>query len=134
MKGKSQVTITREEIQEYLLEVKEAVKANRYKIAMNQNRQDNIDLFIDYVLDETGAKDILLSLEVEDFSEIRKNSKKGYEHENLYIFGKDVRLLERFGNAKRLVSLYIKFNKLENRYVIVISFHKQKAPITYYFK
>lgn len=126
--------ITQDEIQEYLSEVKAAVKANRYTIAMNQNRQDNRDLFIDYVLDEAGARDILLSLEVEDFSEIIQNEKQGYEHEMLYIFGKDVRLLERFGSAKRLVSLYIKFNKLENRYVIVISFHKQRFPLTYYFR
>lgn len=126
--------ITRDEIREYLSEVKEAVKANRYTIARNNNRQDNIDLFIDYVIDEADVRDILLSLEVGDFSERRKNDKKGYEHETLYIFGKDVRLLERFGSAKRLISLYIKFNKLENRYVIVVSFHEQKYPLTYYFR
>lgn len=126
--------ITQDEIREYLSEVKAAVKANRYTIAINHNRQENRDLFIDYVLDEVGARDILLSLKVEDFSEIRQNEKEGYEHETLYIFGKDVRLLERFGNTKRLVSLYIKFNRLENRYVIVVSFHEQKFPLTYYFR
>ena len=30
--------------------------------------------------------------------------------------------------------LYIKFNKLENCFVIVISFHEQKYPLTYYFR
>ena len=52
----------------------------------------------------------------------------GYEHENLYVFGKDVTLLERNGTEE------IKFNMLENCFVIVISFHEQKHPPTYYFR
>ena len=80
------------------------------------------------------AKDILLGLTATDFSEILQNEHKGYEHERLYVFGKDVELLERTGNACRIVSLYIKFNKLENCYVIVVSLHEQKYPIKYYFK
>lgn len=42
--------------------------------------------------------------------------------------------IERFGNSDKLVSLYIKFNKLENCYVIVVSLHEQKYPLKYYFK
>ena len=79
-------------------------------------------------------KQIILSLTAMDFSEILQNEHKGYEHEMLYVFGKDVRLLERNGSEEKTVSLYIKFNKLENRFVIVISFHEQKYPLTYYFK
>ena len=52
----------------------------------------------------------------------------------MYVFGKDVNLLERNGTEEKTVSLYIKFNKLENCFVIVISFHEQKYPLTYYFK
>ena len=128
------MNVTRTEIEEYLLEVKDAVRGNRYQIERNKNRQDNIDLFTDYVLDEVGAKMILLDLEVDDFSEVRQNDHIGYEHEKLYIFGKDVKLVERFGSSIKTVSLYIKFNKLENRYVIVISFHEQKYPLSYYFR
>ena len=69
-----------------------------------------------------------------DFSEILQNEHKGYEHERLYVFGKDVTLLERTGTEERAVSLYIKFNKLESSFVIVISFHEQKYPLTYFFK
>lgn len=69
-----------------------------------------------------------------DFSEVRHNEHRGFEHELLYIFGKDVKLVERFGNSDKLVSLYIKFNKLENCYVIVVSLHEQKYPLKYYFK
>ena len=32
------------------------------------------------------------------------------------------------------MSLYIKFNKLDHCYVIVVSLHEQNYPIKYYFK
>lgn len=115
------VTIT--DIDKYLEEVKAAINAGRYRVEMNDNRQDNQDLFFDYIISEEERKRILLSLEATDFSEIRHNTHKGYEHERLYVFGKDVKLLRRFSSGEERVSLYIKFNKLESRYVIVISFH-----------
>ncbi|SEF85631.1 hypothetical protein SAMN04487934_10475 [Eubacterium ruminantium] len=126
--------ITQEEIEEYLSDVKKAVSEDRYRLDRNSRRQDNIDLFINYVIDESKAKDIILSLEVMDFSEIVQNEHVGFEHEMLYIFGKDVLLLERTGTEEVTVSLYIKFNKLENNYVIVISFHEQHYPLNYYFR
>lgn len=128
------LSIDKKEIEQYLTEVKEAVESDRYRIDRNSRRQDNIDLFLDYVIDEAKAKEILLSLTVLDFSEILQNEHRGFEHEQLYVFGKDVILLERNGTEEKTVSLYIKFNKLENCFVIVISFHKQKYPLTYYFR
>lgn len=128
------LNITFDEIKLYLSSIKDAVQNDRYRIDRNNRRQDNQELFLDYVIDEAKAKEILLSLEVTDFSEKRNNEHKGFEHEVLYIFGKDVKLLERFGSEERTVSLYIKFNKLENCFVIVISFHEQKYPMKYYFK
>lgn len=89
---------------------------------------------MDYVIDETMAKNILLGLTATDFSEVLQNEHKGYEYEQLYVFGKDVELLERMGNENKIVSLYIKFNKTDKCYVIVVSFHEQKYPIKYYFK
>lgn len=123
------MNVTIEDVEMYLEDVKEAINAGRYRIAMNENWQDNRDLFVDYVISEEQRKQILLSLEAADFSEIRHNTHKGYEHELLYVFGKDVKLLNRFGSEEEQVSLYIKFNKLESLYVIVISFHKQKYPL-----
>lgn len=122
------------DIEAYLSQVKAAVRNNRYRISVNAKRQDNIELFLNYVLDEAKAKEILLSLMPVDFSEILHNEHKGFEHELLYVFGKDVSLLERHGSEEKIVSLYIKFNKLDNCFVIVISFHEQKHPLTYYFK
>ena len=48
--------------------------------------------------------------------------------------GKNVNLIGRFSGVEKVIGLYIKFNKLENKYVIVVSFHEQKHPLTYYFK
>lgn len=128
------LNITKKDIDIYLGEVKAAIRQNRYRIEMNSRRQDNLELFFTYILDEAMTKDILLNLTVNDFSEVLQNDHKGYEHELLYVFGKDLRLLERLGNSSKLVSLYIKFNKLDNAYVIVVSLHEQKYPIKYYFK
>ena len=124
----------KEDIEQYLSEVKKAITDDRYRLERNSRRQDNIDLFLNYVIDEAKAKEILLSLTAMDFSAILQNEHKGYEHEKLYVFGKDVILLERNGTEEKNVSLYIKFNKLENCFVVVISFHEQKYPLTYYFK
>lgn len=126
--------IRRNDIEVYLKEVKCAVEQNRYRIELNSNRQDNLNLFFNYVINKEGVKDILLDLTVTDFSEVRQNTHKGYEHEKLYIFGKDVELLEKIGNRSKKVCLYIKLNKLEHNYVIVISIHEQRYPLTYCFK
>ena len=122
------------DIEKYLANVKEAVENDRYRLDRNARRQDNIDLFLDYVVDESKAKQIILSLTAMDFSMVLQNEHKGYEHEKLYVFGKDVTLLERNGSEEKIVPLYIKFNMLDKCFVIVISFHEQKFPITYYFR
>ncbi len=128
------MNVEKKDIEQYHSEVKEAVENDRYRLDRNARRQDNINLFLDYVIDEAKAKEIILGLAVMDFSEILQNEHKGYEHERLYVFGKDVVLWERNGTEEKTVALYIKFNKLENSFVIVISFHEQKYPLTYYFK
>lgn len=45
-----------------------------------------------------------MGLTVIDFSDILQNEHKGFEHERLYVFGKDVTLLER--RRENSVSLY----------------------------
>ena len=64
------MTINKSDIEQYLFEVKEAVQNNRYRIDRNRKRIDNINLFIDYVIDEDKAKEIILDLNVMDFSDI----------------------------------------------------------------
>jgi hypothetical protein len=134
MYWRNTLKVTVNDIEEYLIDVKTAVNADRYRIELNEKRQDNRDLFAEYVISEKKQKEILLSLTAKDFSKIVPNEHKGYEHEMLYVFGKSIKLLRRFSSGEKPVSLYIKFNKTESQYVIVISFHEQKYPLHYPFK
>lgn len=122
------------DVENYLEAVKCAVKAHRYRLDMNVKRPDNRKLFDTYLLTMRDAENIILNLNAMDFSDAVPNEHVGFEHETLYIFGKEVLLIERYGTAEKLVPLYIKFNKLDNEFVIVISFHEQRHPLTYYFK
>lgn len=125
------MNVTQEDVANYLEEVQAAVKAGRYQISP---RQKNQELYFDYIFHEGDEKEILLSLQVDDFSEAVQNDHPQYPEEILYIFGKDVSLVPRFSQGIETVSLYIKFNKLANQYVIVISLHKQESPLQYQFK
>ena len=83
------MTVTRNEMENYLSDLKEAVEAGAYRIELNSRRQDNRDLFFTYVIDETKVKEILLGITVDDFSEILQNEHKGFEHERCKAFGKN---------------------------------------------
>ena len=133
------------DVENYLEAVKCAVKAHRYRLDMNAKRPDNQKLeekareeknweVADKIRTAFDAENIILDLNAMDFSDAVPNEHAGFEHETLYIFGKEVLLIERYGTAEKLVPLYIKFNKLDNEFVIVISFHEQRHPLTYYFK
>ena len=128
------MNVTLKDIEQYLVEVKDAVKKGNYWLIKNAKRQDNINLFRDYAINDAKAKEIILGLTEMDFVEILQNEHKAYQHEKLYVFGKDVMLLYRESKKTKTVPLYIKFNKLKNSFVYVISFHEQKHPVKYYFK
>ena len=42
------MVVTEDEINDYLLKVKDAIKKDKYKLERNRNRVDNNNLFIDY--------------------------------------------------------------------------------------
>ena len=121
------------EVEEYLSNVKKAVKEGRYEIERNANREANSMLFRNYLISEEDAKKIIYNLTPMDFSEAVRNRKPQYADEILYIIGKEVKLLERYGDAEKEIELYIKFKKESNDYVIVISFHEAKYPVKKYF-
>lgn len=128
------IQTTKEHIEEYLEDAKLLIRQGKYSIELGKKREKNRDLFFEYVLDAEKSKEILLSLTAEDFSEIVQNVHPKYSYERLYIFGKDVELIQRFGKHKVTVQLYIKFNKIDQRYMIVISFHEQEHKLTYPFR
>ena len=119
------------DIERYLQDVWDAIDAGKYQIAP---RPKNRELLTDYIISEKEELDIIKSLTPMDFSDAVPNDHRGIEYEILYIFGKDINLLERFGNQERTISLYIKFNKISDQYLFVISFHEQEHPLSYYFK
>lgn len=125
------MNVMKDDVEQYLSEVFAAVNAGRYQISF---RQKNQDIYVDYIFTEEDAKNVILSLTAYDFSDAVQNDHPQHPEEILYIFGKDIRLVPRYGDSEELVSLYIKFNKLIDHYVFVISFHKQEYPLTYKFK
>ena len=82
------LNIDQKDIEQYRSEVKDAVEKDNYRLDRNARRQDNINLFLDYVIDEAKAKEIILSLTAMDFSEVLRNEHTGFEHERLYVFEK----------------------------------------------
>lgn len=121
------------DIEEYLSIVRQAVREDRYEIERNENREENLKLSWQYMLPEEEIKKIIYSLTPLDFSEAVKNRKKRFANEILYVFGKNVNLIERGSGQEKEIELYIKFNKEIDNYVIVISFHEAKHPVKKYF-
>ena len=121
------------DIEEYLSIVRQAVREDRYEIERNENREENLKLSWQYMLPEEEIKKIIYSLTPLDFSEAVKNRKKRFANEILYVFGKNVNLIERDSGQEKEIELYIKFNKEIDNYVIVTSFHEAKHPVKKYF-
>lgn len=130
----AKILIDKSEIADYLSRAKKLIVQNKFCIALNSNRMTNLSLFDEYLIDEERIKIILLDLTEDDFCEKVQNKHVQFQHEWLYIFGKEISLMKRYEEKSEVVPLYIKFNMIENKFVIVISFHKQKYPLVYYFR
>lgn len=126
--------IEESEINDYLGEAKKLILDGKFRIALNSNRLTNLSLFDEYLINEESVKSILLNLTVYDFCEKVQNKHANFNHEWLYVFGKEIDLIKRFEEKSEMVPLYIKFNKIEDKFLIVVSFHKQKYPLVYYFQ
>ncbi|WP_294156190.1 hypothetical protein [uncultured Clostridium sp.] len=127
---------TREEVQDILNKIKDCINDNQYIISQNQNRAENVQFINEYRLDEKKRKEILLSIEVDDFCHSLNNINPGYEHEVLYVFCPQRNLFDIFGEEE-FVDIYTKFNiieyKIDKKRVVTISFHKRNKPIDYLF-
>lgn len=126
--------IDESEINDYLGEAKKLILDGKFRIALNSNRLTNLSLFDEYLINEESVKSILLNLTVYDFCEKVQNKHANFNHGWLYVFGKEIDLIKRFEEKSEMVPLYIKFNKIEDKFLIVVSFHKQKYPLVYYFQ
>lgn len=127
---------SREEIDVVLNKIKTCVENNRYTIALNENRQENIDFINEYNIRSNKQKSIFLSLETEDFCHSLQNTKLGYEHEVLYVFVPRIQLFNADG-VEEMLDVYTKLNIIDMQggtRTIVISFHKRNKPIDYLFR
>ena len=128
---------TREEVEVILNKIKDCINDNQYIISQNQNRAENVQFINEYRLDEKKRKEILLSIEVDDFCHSLNNTNPGYEHEVLYVFCPQRNLFDIF-REEEFVDIYTKFNiieyKIDKKRVVTISFHKRNKPIAYLFR
>lgn len=126
----------KDEIDRILKIIKECVVSDKYTIAINENRQENIDFINEYNIRSDRQKSILMELKIEDFCYTLQNTKIGYEHEILYVFAPQVYLFEAQG-TEVTVDMYIKINIIDTvggDRVVVISFHRRNKPIEYLFR
>ena len=127
---------TREQIDAILDKIKDCVVNNKYTIALNEYRQENVDFINEYNIRSDKQKSILLQLRTEDFCHTLQNTKIGFEYEVLYVFVPQVQLFNADGEEET-VDIYIKFNVIDmhdGRRTVVISFHKLNKPIDYLFR
>lgn len=127
---------TKEEIDVVLDKIKSCVGNNEFTIALNENRQENIDFINEYNIRSNKQKNILLQLKAEDFCHTLQNTKLGYEYEVLYVFVPQVQLFNADG-IEEIVDVYTKFNVIDmpnGSRAVVISFHKRNKPIDYLFR
>lgn len=127
---------TKEEIDVILEKIKSCVGNNKYTIALNENRQENIDFINEYNIRSNKQKSILLQLRTEDFCHTLQNTKIGYEYEVLYVFVPQITLFNADGEEE-MVDVYTKFNIIDmpsGSRTVVISFHKRNKPIDYLFR
>lgn len=108
---------TREQIDAILDKIKGCVVNNKYTIALNENRQENIGFINEYNIRSDKQKSIVLQLRTEDFCHTLQNTKIGFEYEVLYVFVPQVQLFNADGSR-----------------TVVISFHKPNKSINYLFR
>lgn len=133
---KKHINFTLKEIEQYIGEFKELLKSDHYMISQNEKREENIGFIEDYKIDKSKEKEILFNIEARDFCYAVDNKNPKFAHEKLYIFCPQYEL--DYWGEKELVEIYIKTNlikyKNENKYIIIISFHKRNKPVTYLFR
>ncbi len=127
---------TREDIDLILAKIKSCVENNRYTIALNENRKENIDFINEYNIRSDKQRSILMQIKTKDFCHSLQNTKLGYEYEVLYVFVPQVQLFNAEGEEET-VDVYTKFNIIDlpsGSRAVVVSFHKKNKPVEYLFR
>lgn len=125
------VNFTKEEIEEYIKQMKQLVQKNKFKIS-DVNREKNINFINKYNLSLKKRKEMILELDVLDFCYAVDDYKS---KDMLYIFSKEYEL-DNWGTYEK-VNVYIKIDikKISSmEYAIIISFHEREKNIKFLFK
>ncbi|MDD2433739.1 MAG: hypothetical protein WC196_03790 [Bacilli bacterium] len=110
------------DIRRILDRIRYYVKEGSFSIALNKNREKNLQFIREYELDDLDkCRSLLLNVSVFDFCYSTSNYHKGYENEVLYVFCPEVHLVNILEIEKK-VKVYIKIKMLHDG-VLVISFH-----------
>jgi len=126
------IDFSADDIKEYLDEVKNLISKNKYHLSV---RDENENFTDEYRLNGAKIKEIILNLHYKDFCYAAVNRKPEFAHERLYVFCKEYEL-DHWGEFENVL-IYIKTNltQLKNGedFMILISFHELKQPISYLF-
>lgn len=124
------------QVADILQKIQHCVKNNRYTIAQNEKRKENVEFIKRYNISDAMGQSILLQIDIKDFCHSLQNTNLGFEHEILYVFAPQINLLNH-NDEEEMVDIYTKFNliDMENKSrALVISFHKLNNPIEYLFR
>ena len=114
-----------------LEKMRECVEVGEFTILQ---RDSNVDFITAYSITELAQRDILLSLEIEDYCESEPSEKVPGSY--VHVFGSRPNLTDSHGTPCS-VDMYIKFEIVEKPYgsrTVFISFHEQLFPMTFPFR
>ena len=127
---------TPKQIKEYLFKLRKLVIEGKYSISQNDNRKENINFIEDYKINSDKEREILLSIEYDDFCYAVDNQNPKFAYEILYVFNKEYEM-DKWGVLES-VDIYIKTNITRTRrdddIIIIVSFHKRNMSISYLFR
>lgn len=127
---------TKEEIGQYLAEVKDCITSRRFTILQGPTRQKNVDFINQYQIRYTKQIDILNGVEIDDFCHTLISTNENHIGSILYVFVPQVELYNCDDEAE-IVSVYIKtelFETSQGKRTVAISFHKLERPINYAYR
>lgn len=115
---------TNEKIDEYIITLKMCLIDKECKLIIHWNKNKNFVFNYLYSIKNEDVKNILLSLDSNDFSEIKVSNHPGHFGELLYVFTPVRDFIAANGDTQR-IRLYIKIHIVEDKTIVdVISFHE----------
>lgn len=116
-------SILEEKVRAYLKKLKEILNNPNHIINICDNRDKNYIFYYLYNIDKAYIEQVLNSLEASNFVEILINKNSNFPPNELYVFNKEVELVNQAGQEEE-INLYIKLSidEIVNR-IITVSFH-----------